>query len=211
MTWINNAENTDPMDIDHPITNTSTSTTVNRNLSSINSNKQHGLGRDLHDIPSPPGSASPMIRTPIPPTPPSPSVADEHEHKDDSVDTSKTVGSTKAYSPVNISSTNTAPTSQPKEDIKAQLHPGSPEPYTPVQQEDANIFIPQYFDFAIQRIEQDRERQRRNEDNSGFVKTGGNVDEEIQHIVNTGKDYIGDVFQAMEAEQKAWKTATEYE
>jgi hypothetical protein len=136
------------------------------------------LQSDLHDIPSPPGSASPLGPTPIPPTPPSPSAA---------------ATSTLIKGLVEAETKSTLPA------------------YTPVQQEDSNIFIPQYFDFVHQRIEQDRERQRRKEDNSGFMKSFGNVDEEIAQITNTGKEYIGDVFAAMAAEQAARTTATEYD
>jgi hypothetical protein len=137
------------------------------------------LKPDLHDVPSPPGSASPLGPTPIPPTPPFPGV--------------------------------TAIPSLIKELPEAEINSSTLPAYTPVQQEDANIFMPQYFDFVNQRIEQDRERQRRKEDNSGFMKSFGNVDEEIAQITNTGKEYIGDVFAAMATEQEARKIATKYD
>jgi len=60
-------------------------------------------------------------------------------------------------------------------------------------------------------MEQDRERQRRKEDNSGFTKGTGNVDEEIEAITQTGREYVGDVFAAMKAEEKTWQMAAQYE
>jgi hypothetical protein len=193
------------------------------------------LGPDVHDIPAPQGSASPMNTTPIPPTPPTPSpppsalgeslpvtngpslkLSSSAVSPSNETNRLQSAGSPIKYSPTIISPAGDAPSQGPTPASREELNPPpanptSPKAYTPVQEEDSNIFLQQYFEFVTQRMEQDRERQRRKEDNSGFIKSTGNWDEEIAQIANTGKEYIGDVFEMMEAEYKNWGTATKYE
>ena len=193
------------------------------------------MGFDTHDIPAPQGSASPMDTTPVPPTPPSPSPRPSAPIQSlsaengpslkpvssaisplNEADNHQSAGSPMKYSPAIISPAAGAPSQDPTPTSRAELNPvpanpTSPKAYTPVQEEDSNIFLQQYFEFVTQRMEQDRERQRRKEDNSGFIKSTGNWDEEIEQIANTGKEYIGDVFEMMEVEHNNWVTATEYE
>jgi hypothetical protein len=81
--------------------------------------------------------------------------------------------------------------------------------YTPVQKQDFIIFEPENFDPLRKRMEQDRERQRRKEDNSGFVRKG-NLDEELIHVMMTGKRYLGgDNEERLWAEEaKLWEDST---
>jgi hypothetical protein len=131
----------------------------------------------LHDIPSPKGSNPPSPNgmdidfesTPRPPTPPS-----------------NTNGT--AYSPTRVyTPTDGADVAAKSKTFARQASPSS---YTPVQKEDSVVFLHENFDLISQRIEQDRERQRRKEDNSGFIKRG-DIDEEMSHIMMTGRRYLG--------------------
>jgi hypothetical protein len=146
-------------------------------------------GKDLHEIPVPPGSLSPVDK-----------VLDEARPD---LETSRTT-STKdvimtdipagtVFSPARATSGEARPSigipmeytvepqspaqpfaerasvGSPNQNLNPAPPAHSPEPYTPVQQEDAAIFEPKYFQLIIQRVEQDRERQRRKEDNAGFI------------------------------------------
>jgi len=71
--------------------------------------------------------------------------------------------------PAQSGSAERASVGSPNQNLNPAPPAHSPEPYTPVQLEDAAIFEPKYFAIITQRMEQDRERQRRKEDNAGFI------------------------------------------
>jgi hypothetical protein len=148
---------------------------------------------DLHDVPSPPGSRSPSLvltpaRTPVPPTPPSPSASPQHEltqtnppsstKQNGTHSPSTSPPATKVFSPANPPSAGTSKLLPPPIQV-----PHTPSAFTPVQKEDSNIFTQSYFELATERMEQDRERQRRKEDSSGFVALASSVDEEVAQIL----------------------------
>jgi CTD kinase subunit gamma CTK3 len=148
----------------------------------------------LADIKSPPGSKpiSPNVvevdmSTPKPPTPIQPDAGESNGATDSAY------SPTRKFSPMDMgvpTESKTTAITLPK--------PQTPT-YTPVQREDAAVFQPENFELIQQRLEQDRERQRRKEDNSGFVRTG-NIDEEIEHVMMTGRKYVGG-----QVEREAWK------
>jgi hypothetical protein len=72
-------------------------------------------------------------------------------------------------SPAQVDSAERASVGSPNQNLNPAPPAHSPAPYTPVQQEDAAIFEQKYFALIAQRMEQDRERQRRKEDNAGFI------------------------------------------
>jgi hypothetical protein len=188
---------------------------------------------NLHDIPSPQGSmeSTPRPPTPLSPTPPPVVDIARHMDVDESIadnqgsspllhskelDSHHSTGSPMKYTPGLISPA-VGVVSQGQTPASREYHnpplpaPTSPKAYTPVQEEDSSFFLPQYFEFVTQRMEQDRERQRRKEDNSGFIKSSGNWDEEIAQITSTGREYVGDVFENAKTERRNWTTASEYE
>jgi hypothetical protein len=237
MSWIEGSTTSGLMDIDREsgVANSQADVPIYRpDQSDIIMEDKAALSHDIHDIPSPPGSASPLESTPVPPTPPSQSppgsvvnersITDTDLNKAASPDSSvkhpstrQSAGSPMKYSPTGVSPaaavTSQGPTPASRGEVSRQppADPSSPKAYTPVQEEDTNIFLQQYFEFVTQRMEQDRERQRRKEDNSGFIKSAGNWDEEIDQIANTGKEYIGDVFDNMDAELNNRSTTAEYD
>jgi hypothetical protein len=186
----------------------------------------------LHDIPSPQGSleSTPRPPTPLSPSPPVVEIAQPMEVDElmvlnkaaspllssKELDSHHSTSSPMKYTPGLISPAagiiSQGPTPASREDLNPPLAaPTSPKAFTPVQEEDSSIFLPQYFEFVTQRMEQDRERQRRKEDNSGFIKSSGNWDEEIGQITSTGREYVGDVFENAKVERRNWTTASEYE
>jgi hypothetical protein len=187
MHWIKNGAG-DPMQLDRKSPNVAISYPPSKRTD------------DLHNIPSPRGSMSSRGSTPIPPTPPSPSIASDSGIIDNYKLGENGHHKPQTYSPTSAALDHNPPPERP-----------SPAAFTPVQKEDSLIFQPKSFEFLTQRMEQDRERQRRKEDKSGFTKGTGNVDEEIEAITQTGREYVGDVFAAMEAEEKTWQTAAKYE
>lgn len=166
---------------------------------------------DIHDIATPPGSkpnsvSSTPLRTPVAPTPLSPSPSPKQEltqTQTESLPSAKQNGTpspttsptvAKVFSPANPTSTEV--TIEPP----AQHSPSS---FTPVQTEDSNIFTKSYYELATERMEQDRERQRRKEDSSGFVALAGTVDEEVLQILEVPTK--GDVWvEDLIAERGVW-------
>jgi hypothetical protein len=89
----------------------------------------------------------------------------------------------------------------------APINPSSPQAFTPVQKEDANMFTPKYLELVTQRMEQDRERQRKKEDNSGFLAVSGDLDEEIQQMSDKAKAWTKEDFEKMAKEKRDWDLA----
>jgi hypothetical protein len=89
--------------------------------------------------------------------------------------------------------------------VNPNLQPGntSPAAYTPVSREDANIFSSTYIQLINQRMEQDRERQRRKEDNSGFIPVSNTMDAEIEEFAQSSVEYGASLFEQMKAEARA--------
>jgi hypothetical protein len=209
MSWINQPLDTaalavSRMDIDEK-------KPTNDNMVAIKSEAKDGdiVLTDIHDVATPPGSRSPSIstplRTPIAPSPPSPSPSPRQEltqttspsstKQNGTLSPSASPAVVKVFSPANVSSANDV-TIPP-----IAVH--SPSAFTPVQKEDSNIFTPSYFELATERMEQDRERQRRKEDSSGFVAVAGTVDEEVAQILEVptkGDVWIEDLI----AERGVW-------
>ncbi|KAF2675103.1 hypothetical protein BT63DRAFT_474766 [Microthyrium microscopicum] len=227
MSWIENPT-TLPMDIDPPASAPQPSTTAVLQTASPTIDTRMP---DLHDIPSPPGSRSPSIntptKTPIAPTPPSPSPSPPTLPNGHSP---SPPNGTSATSPANYtpaifspaqpaqlaraSGSSTAPSEEtsPAHGVPAEAPPPnrlSPEAYTPVQREDMNVFRADYFALVAERIEQDRERQRRKEDNSGFLMTGETTEESMD-ILGRGGGYVGDVFGPMVGERVGWARSGVY-
>jgi hypothetical protein len=90
------------------------------------------------------------------------------------------------------------------------VNPTSPAAYTPVSKEDSGIFFGQYIQMINQRMEQDRERQRRKEDNSGFVPVSDTMDAEIEEIEAASMEYGAGLFEQMKAEARARERALQY-
>jgi hypothetical protein len=112
------------------------------------------------------------------------------------------------YSPARISAVRATPTSA----ANLNLQPGntSPTAYTPVSKEDANIFSSSYIQLINQRMEQDRERQRRKEDNSGFIPVSDTMDAEIAEFAESSVEYGGSLFEQIKAEARGRETALQY-
>jgi hypothetical protein len=159
-----------------------------------------------------PGSHSAM--SPVPPTPLSPSLqsltSKEREPERQNNADGNSTGSIKTsplYSPARVSTVRETPTSA------ANLNPPvntTPAAYTPVSKEDANIFSSQYIQLINQRMEQDRERQRRKEDNSGFIPVSDTMDAEIEEFTESSMEYGASLFEQMKAEARAREAALQY-
>jgi hypothetical protein len=186
---------------------------------------------DIHDVISPRGSRSVSLSSlgssPVPPTPLSPSVASAELDEPNSpaqlprkfsttspapaVDDQPSAGSPIRFSPVASRGESPARASAGS---ASNLNPPpvnatSPPAFTPVQKEDANIFTPTYFGLVTHRMEQDRERQRRKEDNSGFLNVSGDIDEEIQQMADGAKEWTAEDFEQMAREKREWDQARE--
>jgi hypothetical protein len=113
------------------------------------------------------------------------------------------------YSPARVSAVRETPTSG----AHLNLQPGnasSPTAYTPVSKEDANIFSSTYIQLINQRMEQDRERQRRKEDNSGFIPVSDTMDAEIEEFAESSVEYGASLFEQVKAEARGRETALQY-
>jgi hypothetical protein len=185
---------------------------------------------DTHDVNSPPGSFSSLGSSPRPPTPLSPSVASDDSKEPKSptrgprefspaipsihIEDQPSAGSPMRLSANELAVSRGASPARVSVDPTSNLNPApinptSPQAFTPVQKEDANIFTPKYFELVTQRMEQDRERQRRKEDNSGFLAVSGDLDEEIQQMSNRAKAWTRHDFEHMAREKRDWDLARE--
>jgi len=120
------------------------------------------------------------------------------------------------FSPANVypncAASGVSPTFTANNTNPADIVPNitSPDAFTPVQKEDVNIFTTQYFELINERMEQDRERQRKKEDNSGFVKaanTGsgtGATDEEVAQGIGNTDGYVGNTKDWNEMSRITW-------
>jgi hypothetical protein len=184
---------------------------------------------DIHDVVTPAGSRpmslSSLGSPPVPPTPLSPSVASDqsdemkpsaHASRNFSpvsptrvADDQPSAGSPIRFSPAASQGVSPAGVSAGSATNlnPAPVNATSPPAFTPVQKEDTNIFTPAYFSLVTQRMEQDRERQRRKEDNSGFLNVSGDIDEEIQQMADNAKEWTKEDFEQMAREKREWDQA----
>ena len=183
---------------------------------------------DVHDVVTPAGSRpvslSSLGSPPVPPTPLSPSVASEQSGEAKSpaqalrefspTSPARAEDQPSAGSPIRFSpaASQGASPARASAGSASNLNPApvnvtSPPAYTPVQKEDTNIFTPTYFGLVTQRMEQDRERQRRKEDNSGFLNVSGDIDEEIQQMADSAKEWTAEDFEQMAREKREWDQA----
>jgi hypothetical protein len=141
-------------------------------------------------------STSPVPPTPLSSSPKSPTASILLEPEPSTVSIKM---STPLYSPARETPTSAA---------IIILQPGnSPDAYTPVHKEDSNIFSSHYVQLIGARMEQDRERQRRKEDNSGFIPVSDRTDAEIEDFAGSNAVYGTSLFEQMKAEARARNAA----
>lgn len=184
---------------------------------------------ELHNIPSPLGSVASSETSGGSLRPPTPlSLSEGAESPARSGTSTPLVGQ---YSPVRSSSLDRD--MQDPDDISDQFSPSqvspaatspnadkeaapeqratSPSTFTPVQMEDANVFTPKYFELVTQRMEQDRERQRRKEDNSGFLKSAGEPEAEMDQMLSEVRPISASDLEQMKRERKDYQEAKAYD
>jgi len=113
------------------------------------------------------------------------------------------------FSPMESAGVSPTPLHVPAPEPSAKI---SPDAFTPVQKEDVNIFTQAYFVLVNERMEQDRERQRKKEDNAGFVRainsndpTG--MDEEVREGIGNMDVYVGNTAEWNLRDRSAWAVA----
>jgi hypothetical protein len=161
---------------------------------------------------TPPDTRPYSAMSPVPPTPLSPSQSPP-AGQSYALDRNPSTGSIKPspplYSPARISAARETPPSAANLNLQP-ANISSPAAYTPVSREDANIFSSTCIQLINQRMEQDRERQRRKEDNSGFIPVSDTMDAEIAEFAESSVEYGASLFEQMKAEARARDAALQY-
>jgi hypothetical protein len=159
---------------------------------------------------TPPDTRPYSAMSPVPPTPlsPSPSPPAGRSYPLDGNPSTGSLKPSPLYSPARISAARqTSPMANPN---LQPTNTTSPAAYTPVSREDANIFSSTYIQLINQRMEQDRERQRRKEDNSGFIPVSDTMDAEIEEFAESSVEYGASLFEQMKAEARARDAALQF-